>query len=82
MNFKKIYWSGDDPVCHITSYTKVFGKHMIAFTIMSCADGNLRLIDNTDDYKSYVVRSVEAGKDMAQLLFESYCEEIIKNIIK
>ncbi len=81
MKFKKIEWIGNDPHGMMTSYTKVFGYKQIGFRIMNCADGLLRLVDNTtDDMKMYVIHSVEEGKEKAQALFEQYCNEIIRNI--
>ena len=79
--YKKIKWSGDDPHSMMTSYTKVFDYKQIGFRIMYCADDLLRLVDNTtDDMKMYVIHSVEEGKEKAQVIFEQYCDEIMKNI--
>lgn len=79
--YKQIEWNGTDPKIMLTSYTKVFGNNQIGFRIMNCADGNLRLMDFTNsEMKSYIVKSVEAGKEMAQSLFDSYCDEILRNI--
>lgn len=81
MKYKKIKWSGDDPHGMVTSYTKVFGYKQIGFRIMNCADGFLKLIDNTTvEMEMYVIHSVEEWKERAQLIFEQYSDEIMKNI--
>lgn len=79
--FRQIKWDGNDPKRILTSYTNVFGNNQIGFRIMNCADGSLNLIDFTNnEMKIYIIKSVEEGKEMAQSLFDSYCDEILRNI--
>lgn len=81
--FKKMKWHGTDPIRNITSNTEILPNVYISFMIKKCADDNLRLIDNTTSNSiAYVVKSVEAGKEMAESLYTNYCEKILKNIME